>query len=1082
MKNFTLRLRHDRVKLVRVGGLLVLVLGLLLGLKSSIGMLASANAQDQPGEGIWQFETSLLRMADGQETQRALRLDTLAMRRLLAGAPVEVYREADDRRVELPLPMPDGSLLRFRIEESAVIDDSLSAAYPEIKTYAGYAIDDQTTTMRCDLTPQGFHATVIRSDQSVISIHPASPVAGEVTNDTSARYVTESGFTADDRGQTFQCGVEKLDQGWPAPDPEFLSKNLQTGRTYFQTGGTLRRYRVAIAVTWEYSNTFGGGNTANTVASIATWLNAVNVIYERELSVRLSMVNEPRILYTTERGFNSASDPFTNGNMGTMLGELGPVLASIPNNSFDLAHVLGTGGGGIAYLGVVCQGGTTYNGGPANRGVTLARLPLGNTADLSVFAHELGHQFGANHSFNGTAGSCNGRGSASSAFEPGSGMTIMSYAGLCGSDNTDAGRSGFFHLGSLREMNAYIAWRGICASATSTGNNLPTVNAGPDYTIPKNTPFELRATGSDPDISDRPNLTYSWEQTDAGGTYSNPPYNDGSDPVTTTRPIFRVYSPKTSATRIFPSLGYILNNANQPPATTASGLQVAENLPRVGRSLNFGVVLRDNRGGVVDDGVVLTVADNAGPFRVDWPSTAVTVDAGSRQTVTWQVANTSVAPVSTSQVRIILSTDGGQTFPITLLPTTVNDGSETVTFPSNIRTNLARVRVEAIGNIFFDISDVNFTIQAPTLIAAPSNLTASNVSTTSMDLNWKDNANNEAGYILHRSPNSGVKSWTRIALPVNSVSYSDSGLTASTQYVYMVSAIAPGGTEVYSPQVVATTCALTAAPTLVTATPVSTSQINLSWKDNATNESGYAIFRSVGSGPFSPLVQLGANATSYQDRNLTASTRYAYVVQALNPCRQPFSAPTIIVTTCAVTAPPTLVVAAPFSTTQINLSWRDNATNEIGYRITRRTSSGTTWTVIANLPANTTSYSDIGLSPSTSYTYLIEAIASCGPPVGAPAVSAATHSPTLPASNVTATGVSTTQINLSWRDNANNETAYVIQRISGTQLIERFVGASTMSFIDTGLTTKTSYTYRVFAIAPGGARVSPANVAIGTTK
>jgi formylglycine-generating enzyme required for sulfatase activity len=787
MRNLASELRRERARLARYGVLSMLVLGLLVGLTGSPGRLPVATGQDQSGEGLWQFETSLLRMAAGQETQRALRLDTLAMRRLLDGAPVEAYREADDRRAELPLPMPDGSLRRFRIEESPVVDESLAASYPEIKTYTGYAIDDRATTMRCDLTPQGFHATVIQSDYSVISIHPVSPAAGEAENVAAARYVTESGFTADGRSQTLQCNVQRVNQALKVAAPEFLSRNLQTG-------GTLRRYRIAIAATWEYSNTFGGGNTANTVASIVTWLNAVNLIYERELTVRLILVNEPRIIYSAQRKFTADSDPFTNGNNKKMLDELGPVLASIPNDSFDLAHLLGMGSGGVAYLGSACQGTRTYNGGPINRGVTSVSESVGNRVDLRLFAHELGHQFGAGHSFNGTYGECNGERDPNSAREPGSGMTIMSYAGACGWENTDVQMSGFFHLGSLREMNAYIAGTGRCFTSASTGNNPPTVNAGPDYTIPHNTPFELSATGSDPDDADIRNLTWSWEQTDAARTFSNPPYRDDMDPVTTVRPIFRVYSPTRSETRVFPSLTYILNNANQPPPTSG-GLQVAEILPQVERSLNFGVVLRDNRaggGGVAEDRVFLTVAGSAGPFQVTWPITAVTINAGSTQTVTWRVANTNLAPVNTSQVRIRLSTDGGNTFRTTLLAATPNDGSETVTFPCNITTNTARVRVEAIGNIYFDVSDVEFRIQAPPPVAAPAGLTATTISPTQINLRWTDAATCETGYRISRRLTS-EKQWTILeTLPANATSYNNTDLAAAAGYTYQVCAIAPG--------------------------------------------------------------------------------------------------------------------------------------------------------------------------------------------------------------------------------------------------------------------------------------------------
>ncbi len=639
-------------------------------------------------------------------------LDAKALTRALNTAQREAGNSLDYSQTFLQLPLPGGEYLKFRLEESPVLDASLMSRFPEIKSYRGIATDNPAVTMRADWTPQGFHALILTPEQTY-SIHP---VYQGVTNE----YVSYDAGTADKVAEEgFQCLTEE-------------SKSAQTGSTQLvgkllTVGPSRRNYRLAIATTWEYCNFYGGGTVAGTVASLNTWVNALNAIYERDLNIHFNLVDAQSVWFSTDQGFNSGNDPFTNGNALSMLSQGRPTLRDfVGSTNYDIGHTLGylsNGGGGVAWLGVACNNADIFTNtgadglGPAKGGgISNISGTAGNASYLNVVAHELGHQFGAPHSFNGTTGNCGGGNrSANSSVEPGSGTSIMSYAGLCSSDNVVSGSSLRFHAWSFAQITNYVT-ANACASTTSTGNNAPTINGGSDYAIPRLTPFQLTATtATDPDAADIPSLTYAWEQVDVGGSnFGNPPYTDQNDTINglsgSTRPLFRSYAPTATATRIFPALNYILNNANTPPPTT-NGFQTAESLSHVNRKLRFRLLARDQRGGVADDEVLLTVDANAGPFLVTAPpNTPTTWTGGQVRTVMWSVNNTNAASINCENVRILLSTDGGATFPTTLANSTLNDGSENITVPNGINSTTARVRVEAVGNIFFDISDTNFTI------------------------------------------------------------------------------------------------------------------------------------------------------------------------------------------------------------------------------------------------------------------------------------------------------------------------------------------------------------------------------------
>lgn len=623
-----------------------------------------------PADVLWQdvdpagFEAGSIAAGIAPGRARSLRLDLPAMQWVLAQAPLENGADSTRRRPLLPLPLPGGGFELFRLEETAVLHPDLAKEFSAIRTFRGVSTRDAANVAHLDLTEAGFHAMVLGPRGSLF-IDPAR--RGELEH-----YVAywKRDYLGDPSARA-ACGVN-----------EASPVRVPARGDAPSVAGTLRTYRLAVGATGEYT-TFHGGTVSAGLSAITTTMVRVNGVYERDFSVRMQLVaNNNLIVYT-----NAATDPYNNTSASTLINQSQTNADSVIGSAnYDIGHVFSTGAGGLAGLGVVCRAGNKA------RGVTGRSSPVGDPYDIDYVAHEMGHQFGGDHTFNGSTGSCSGNRVASSAYEPGSGSTIMAYAGICGAENLQPNSDDSFHARSLDQMSAYMAGSGACGSTAAVANSAPTVNAGAAYTIPSRTPFTLTAAASDPNGDA---LTYLWEQYNLGAA-SPPNTDDGS------RPIFRSFAITSSPSRTFPRLSDILSNS----AT------LGESLPTTTRTMTFRVTARDNHAGggayAIGSTTVSSRAD-AGPFAVTAPNTAVTWSAGSTQTVTWAVANTNLTPVSTASVRVLLSTDGGQTFPTVLLASTPNDGSESVVVPSTT-TNSARIKVEALGNVYFDISDANFTI------------------------------------------------------------------------------------------------------------------------------------------------------------------------------------------------------------------------------------------------------------------------------------------------------------------------------------------------------------------------------------
>ncbi|MEM6365577.1 MAG: reprolysin-like metallopeptidase, partial [Planctomycetota bacterium] len=611
---------------------------------------------------------------------RLLRLTQLELGSHLSNA----ISQSADQTTSLAIPRPDGEQDHFTIWRGSVMSPGLQEKFPDIHVFAG--VNKAGDRLFADVSPRGLYAMVVSTSGNYF-VDPFQ----YVDNGLYASYFASGDFLTPD-GNTRADDIVRIADDI-SDDNALATKANHTDQlptasqiTAARSGTQLRTYRTAVAATGEYT-AFHGGTVAAGQAAIVAAMNRVSGIYETELSIRMELIpNNGELVYT-----NATTDPYSNFDAFALLGEnQSNIDNEIGNANYDVGHVFGTGGGGLAVL-----GGVGINPIKA-QGQTGDPVPLNDPFLVDFVAHEFGHQFGGDHTFNGDSISCSGLNrNASTAFEPGSGSTIQAYAGICGNDDLQSNSDPFFHSISFDQMIAHVDnVVPAVGTRTPTGNTVPTVDGGLDYVIPARTPFALTATGSD---ADNDTLTYSWEQRDLG------PQRDVNAPDDGLGPIFRALIPTIDPTRTFPRLENLL----------AGTTIVGEQLPTTTRDLNFRVTARDNRvgGGAINtDDVLLNVVDTGSAFAITSPNAgAVDWPGLSLQNVQWDVAGTTGNSIDAATVNILLSTDGGLTFPITLAQDVANDGDQLVQVPE-VLTSQARIRVQPVGNVFFDISDADFTI------------------------------------------------------------------------------------------------------------------------------------------------------------------------------------------------------------------------------------------------------------------------------------------------------------------------------------------------------------------------------------
>ena len=590
----------------------------------------------------------------------------------------------------LLFPNESKQLEEFHLFSIPIFSPQQAEANPQIKAFRGESTQRKGVFMRITVSPLGIYGTM-RTPTGLVFLQPKFK--------GSPSYVS---YTR----------TSQLDPAIKLPfcktaQPKMANPHKQSSTTTKKaTNGTLRTYRIAVAATAEYTSFWGddddsnGTNQDDALAAVANTVNRMNEILLVDLGIQLELVTAASLLYT-----DTTNDPFE----GNFTQEIQSTLtAEVGEANYDIGHLFhrGVANGDAGSVGNVCRDGekgSAFSSHPFTATNGSGGAFLTDYFDVDYVIHEVGHQLGALHTFSHSTEPFNVNS------EPGSGSTIMSYAGIVTGQNMQRHSDPYFHYHSIQNIEDYLANQ-ACHVSASTSNQVPTVSAGENKAIPTGTAYSLTATAQD---ANGDTLTYCWEQLDSGRVLASefgPNQLSGS--------INRSLMPTSSATRNVPNLTLVLNN--QLTEVNPYLGSPWESVSNVGRSLRWGITVRDRdqstpngTGFVAQDELTLEVVGDAGPFALTSQAQSSTRWlAGSNQTIRWDVANTDTSPINTTSVNILLSVDGGQSFPHTLASAVPNNGKTAVIVPGNIDTSQARIKIEPIGNIYFAVNQSNFTIES----------------------------------------------------------------------------------------------------------------------------------------------------------------------------------------------------------------------------------------------------------------------------------------------------------------------------------------------------------------------------------
>lgn len=648
----------------------------------SLLCLSSLQAQD-----VWQpvNEVDIIVKARGEreivpEAYGTFLLDFKKMTKRLAKAPLE-SATAKSSTIKLSLPLPGGKIEEFRFFESPCMSPGLAAKYPQIKSFRAISNENTGHHARVDYGTMGFHAVVYTTNGTVY----IDPYYTHSEDYYISYYTRDHKVDASEYSAT--CGTDyhedqiSIDKG--------LLKDKINERSHKSAGEEVikKTYRLAVTTTGEWGSRYG--TVENVLSRIVTGVNRLNMIFENEIATFFELIDRNDELIFLD----PATDPFESPRQGRVLvGENSFVINNIIGNAaYDVGHVLTErctdGVAGIAALGSACL---------VNKGNGVSCVGGSNISAFVVntTAHEIGHQFNGTHSWNNCP-NAQGQRTLGTAWEPGSGSTILSYAGVCGSQNIVGTNDDYFHVGNLDQFLRFIETTGRCAEDTPSGNHAPEIGDvfGDGLFIPIATPFELDATATD---EDGDFLTYHWEQMDTGpiSPVGEPTGNSAS---------FRSFPPSPESKRVFPRIAAIVGGIG-------SNVEV---LPLYSRDLTFRFTVKDNHPGAgmtVWEEIKFRASDSAGPFRITAPNSLTFVEVADEMLVEWDVANTDNDIINCQAVDIYFSTNNGDSFEYLLKENTPNDGSEIIEIP-NILTNEGKIKVKARDNIFFQLNRSNIIVR-----------------------------------------------------------------------------------------------------------------------------------------------------------------------------------------------------------------------------------------------------------------------------------------------------------------------------------------------------------------------------------
>ena len=964
----------------------------------------------------------------------SFQLDETGMWQQLKKAPSE--RNVSFSRSSAIISVPDskGRIERFRIVESPSMQDGLSAKHPDIRSYSGVSIDHPGSSIRFSMSQLGFHAKIISADRKAFYV--------SCVDKANKSYIIYDREVLNDKKYDFDCLLDEAintnTQGSVTGKGGLTGKDANTN--------TLRVYRTALNLTGEFSRAVladvAPGTDTSTdalkkaiVLALANELTTeANSYFENEMNLRLVLINnETDIIY-----LNPATDPFstwtttfttTTWNTETQ----NNCTNVIGNANYDVGHMLTynteKNNGNAGCIGCICK--TPSGSIGKGRGWNMYGEYQGYYLVVDYWTHELGHQFGGNHTFTHSI-----EGSLVQV-EPGSGTTIMAYAGITGATDVSSHSDPFFHSKSIEQITDYIqtGTGNTCGTTITLTNNIPTANAGSDYTVPKSTPFLLTGTSTDADAGDV--RTYSWEQIDNYATGAN----TYPTATSTKGPMFRYFPPVASTSRSFPRMEVVLDSQNTGKW---------EVLPSVARTMNFRFMVRDNHSPISankSDDMVVTVG-TAGPFLVTSPNTGVSYASGSTQTITWSVNSTNVSPYATN-VKITLSTDGGNTFPYTLASSTANDGTESVTLP-NVQSGACRIKVEAVGNIFFDVSNVNFAIGA---CGTAVGLKAASVTASAATISWTAVTGATSYDVDYRIV--GATSWTNAATATTATSVNLTGLVQGTDYEFRVKTNCTFNNGAYATETFSTLCSV--APASIAASNITNSTATLSWPA-AAGAASYKVDYKLSTETIWVRAENETTALTTDIANLVAGKTYN--IRVRSNCASSLAYSSYVTSTfntaCAVA--PSGLASSGVTNAAATLSWSASA-GATSYTVDYKLASSGTW---VNAVTNTTatSLSLSSLTQGSLYDYRVRGNCSSGNT--AYTTSQFTTACSVAPSSLSASSITNVSATLSWTA-ASGAVSYDVDYKSSSagSWISLATATTAISVNVSSLTQGTVYDYRV---------------------